>query len=186
MTCNDPARWRIGLLLAAVVALAPGCGDPARTYSIDEAKQAFADHGFVLVGQRPPGESVPIEGLYFSRGTEGEFLLVVPTDAEADDGWRDYDRMQDGDTFDARRANVVVISDSGLTAPGRRRVMAALRSLPDRGSDVDIAGSADNAPPDDSIVLDRSIGGVAIGDSRAEVEGHLLGRPRCGLCDIGR
>ena len=61
----------LGLLLVVVVAFAPGCGDPARTYTIDEAKEAFSVLRFVLVEQRPTGESVPIEGFYFSRATAG-------------------------------------------------------------------------------------------------------------------
>ena len=39
-------------------------------------------------------------------------------------------------SFDARRANVIVISDEGLAPKDQARVKAALAVLPDRGSPV--------------------------------------------------
>jgi hypothetical protein len=67
------------------------------------------------------------------------FFVVVGSDADADAAWPDYERMQDEDSLDARRANVVVIADHG-PPPDRRRVPAALQALPDRGDAVDVAG----------------------------------------------
>ena len=52
----------------------------------------------------------------------------------------DYERLQDEDSFDARRATVVVISDGGLTAALRDRVKSALAALPDRDTPVVVAG----------------------------------------------
>ncbi|HWG57285.1 MAG TPA: hypothetical protein VNT58_12280, partial [Gaiellaceae bacterium] len=68
------------------------------------------------------------------------FLVVVGSDGAVDDGWRDYSSQQTRDSFDARRANVLVISDSGLAPAQRERVLAALSSLPDRGAAVVVAG----------------------------------------------
>jgi hypothetical protein len=64
----------------------------------------------------------------------------VTSDAAADKAWGDYDSQQTSDSFDARRANVVVISDSGLAVRQRQRVLGAMSSLPDRGAPVVIAG----------------------------------------------
>ena len=68
------------------------------------------------------------------------FVVVVANDAEADQAWSDYERLQDADSFDARRANVVVVSDDGPPAREQKRIVAALAALPDRGSPVEIAG----------------------------------------------
>jgi hypothetical protein len=52
----------------------------------------------------------------------------------------DYESQQTHESFDARRANVVIISDSGLAEPQRDRVVAAMSALPDRGEAVVIVG----------------------------------------------
>jgi hypothetical protein len=62
------------------------------------------------------------------------------SDAVADEAWGDYESQQTHESFDVRRANVVVISDSGLAVRQRDRVLAAMSALPDREAAVVIAG----------------------------------------------
>jgi hypothetical protein len=86
----------------------------------------------------PEGVVIPEAFLVPKSGPS--FIVVVANDAEADRAWSDYERFQDADSFDARRANVVVVSDAGPPAREQRRIVAALAALPDRGSPVEIAG----------------------------------------------
>jgi hypothetical protein len=126
-----------------VVVFAPSCGGSSQTYSVEETKAAFARHGYVLVtphsfgsgslGREPEAVLAPRNG--------SSFIVVVTTDSEADEAWPDFERLQDDDSFDARRANVGVFSDDGPSTRDRRRVLAALNALPDRGSPVLVAGS---------------------------------------------
>jgi hypothetical protein len=90
----------------------------------------------------PPVSQMPNlpEGVLTPKDHQ-KFFVFVGTDAEADEAWPDYERLQDENSFDVRRANVVVIADDGPPSADRERVLAALASLPDRGSPVDIAGS---------------------------------------------
>jgi hypothetical protein len=68
------------------------------------------------------------------------FIVIVVSDATANKAWSAYESQPTSDSFDARRANVVVISDSGLAIRQRDRVLAAMSALPDRGAAVVIAG----------------------------------------------
>lgn len=117
-----------------------------QTYSVEEAKAAFALHGYVLVD---PGSSqfpnVP-EGVVIPEGylvprSGPSFIVVVASNSEADEAWPDYERLQDDDSFDVRRANVVVISDRAPPSRDQKRVLAALAALPDRGVPVEVAGN---------------------------------------------
>ena len=121
------------------IALA-GCGESA-TYSTEEVVDAFERHGYMLVVRALPDDTAAArEGdLLTPRGGQ-PFIVVVASDAAADEAWPDYESQQTRDSFDVRRANVIVISDSGLGASQRERVLATLSSLPDRGAAVVIAG----------------------------------------------
>jgi len=117
-----------------------GCGGESRTYSVEETEAAFAAHGFDLEVPSQFVESVDPEGAVMAQPGDDRFYVVVTTDDEADDVWPDFERMQDANSFDARRANVAVFSDDGMPERDRGRVLAALESLPDRGDAVMIAG----------------------------------------------
>lgn len=108
-------------------------------YSVEETKEAFDRNGYVLVTPLVPQVPNLPEGVLAPK--DQVFLVFVGTDAEADEAWPDYEGLQDENSFDVRRANVVVIADHGPPSADRERVLAALASLPDRGSAVDIAGS---------------------------------------------
>lgn len=129
-------------LIIAVLALAAvSCGGDSATYSTEEAVDAFKRHGYTLVVRSLPGvTAAEREGdLLTPRGGE-PFLVIVASDVLADEAWPDYESQQPRESFAARRANVLVISDSGLGEAERERVLAAMSSLPDRGAPAVIAG----------------------------------------------
>jgi hypothetical protein len=135
-------RGSVAAAALAVVVSASACGGESRTYSVEETKAAFAEEGFGLeippefAGRLPERE----EGSILAPPGDDRFVVVVTTDGEAENVWPDYERLQDENSFDARRANVAVFSDDGLPAAHRERVLAALGALPDRGATVMIAG----------------------------------------------
>jgi hypothetical protein len=56
----------------------------------------------------------------------------VVSDGEANKAWSAYVAVGPAaDSFDARRANVLVISDEGVGADARRRILSALAALPE-------------------------------------------------------
>lgn len=155
------------LVMVIVVALVNvgrvslGSGGSSQTYSIDEVREAFAGQRIAL-SEAPTrqhlrpctgGCFLPAQMVTDLPATRDELVpltVVVASDSEADDAWPDYVAQQDAVSFDARRANVVVVSDgpavvsvSGLDAKRRAelraalawqrdRIRAALASLPDR------------------------------------------------------
>jgi hypothetical protein len=128
------------LVIAAFSFAVAGWGDRP-TYSTDEVIDTFEQHGFTLIAHELSDQAtVAAEGdLLAPRGGQ-PFIVIVASDAAADEAWGHYESQQPSDSFDARRANVVVISDSGLALRQRQRVLAAMSSLPDRGAAVVIAG----------------------------------------------
>jgi len=115
-------RRAAAVFALAVVVLASGCGGDGQTYSVDETKAAFAEHGYAL--EPPPELSGPTErdgqAVLAPRG-DAAFFVVVGTDSELDELWPTYERFQDGDSFDVRRANVAVFSDEGVPPSDRDR-----------------------------------------------------------------
>jgi hypothetical protein len=131
----------------ALLAFAAGCGGASQTYTVGEAKDAFASQGYMLESREivvaepgwfgyPPRDDQAV----LSPRESPRLFVVVGSDADVDAAWPDYERMQDTGSFDARRANIAVIADDGPPPRDRRRVLAALRALPDRGDAVDVAG----------------------------------------------
>ena len=133
------------LLLAALAVVAAGCGTNA-TYDTDEVVHVFEQHGFTLRSGYPFGstrETVDAHDgdlLMPTPRSRAEFIVLVSSNAAADDAWQVYESQQTPDSFDARRANVMVISDTGLSMSQRRRVLGALSSLPSHGAPVMVAG----------------------------------------------
>ena len=133
------------LVLAALAVVAAGCGTSA-TYDTDEVVHAFKRHGFALRNGYPFGsarETVDAHDgdlLIPTRRSGADFIVLVISNAAADDAWRAYESGQTPDSFDARRANVMVISDTGLSTSHRRRVLGALSSLRSHGAPVMVAG----------------------------------------------
>jgi hypothetical protein len=137
------------LLATAVVA----CTEDA-PYRTEEVVAAFQRHDYALEELRFPDESVAAEqGDLLTPGggrPAGQpFVVIVASEAEAeaDEAWPEYESVLVGDEFAARRANVVVVSNGSFLESDRRRVLAALRSLPDRGADVQLAGANVPATP---------------------------------------
>jgi hypothetical protein len=136
---------RRALLLTTLAIVAAGCGKSA-TYDTDEVVAAFKRHGLTLRNGYPFGSTREIvdahdgDLLIPTPRSRAEFIVLVISNAAADDAWRDYEPQQTPDSFDARRANVMVISDSGLSTSQRRRVLGALSSLASKGAPLMVAG----------------------------------------------
>jgi hypothetical protein len=138
----------VRVLVATVLAaagLVTSCGTSA-TYGVDETQDAFEQHGYVLYEGSPPTPAGADLNPYrtgnptilLPRG-DAPFFVFIGAASDTERVWSMYQSQQGAGTFDARRANVLVISDSGLSAADRKRVRAALGSLPDRGSPVHVA-----------------------------------------------
>jgi hypothetical protein len=129
------------LTIAVLTIAVAGCGGESATYSTEEVVDAFQRQRYTLIVRALPEETATArEGDLLAPSGGQPFLVIVASDAAADEAWPDYESQQTRDSFDARRANVVMISDSGLGIAQRERVLAALSSLPDRGAAVVIAG----------------------------------------------
>jgi hypothetical protein len=120
-----------------------GCGS-SPTYSADTIKGAFSHHGLPLVSvtdQIPhtsngSGLATSGKAAFVTRNGE-DFLVLVLSDGEADKAWEAYVAVgPDSRSFDARRANVLVIADDGVSAEARKRIVSALSALPDYGDKV--------------------------------------------------
>ena len=129
------------LVAAAALTLLAGCGERS-SYTADDVQKAFAGQGFDLVTPKALDQVLASGGTIFTPRTGESFMVGVGPNSEVDAGWAaDYERVGgDADSFDARRVNVVVISDGGLTTKQIQRVLAALASLPDRG-EIDVAST---------------------------------------------
>jgi hypothetical protein len=135
---------RVRLALLVVVALAGtssgGCGGgQPHAYSVGETKAAFARQGLELVAD-PGAPASTADRLLVPWSGESFFVVVAPTVREVDEAWPDEERMQDERSFVVLRANVGVFADTELHRADRVRVLKALGALPDRGSEVVIAG----------------------------------------------
>jgi hypothetical protein len=126
-------------VVASVALGVAGCGS-SRTYSVDEVIASFAKSGYPLVMiELPRGSHAAIEGSVLRPRDGGEVMVIVLSDAEAREAWADFVRLSpDADSFDALRANVMVVSDGGLGKQERQRIRGALDDLPDRGDAVSI------------------------------------------------
>ena len=134
------------VLLTSLLAFAlAGCG-AASTYDVEEAVDAFEHQGYTLKTATFPDGTELSDGdarvLVPSRRRRAFFVWIGRDDVAAEI-WADYERLGEGTgSFHARRANVLVISDRGLPVPERKRVMAALAELPDRGAEIETAGDS--------------------------------------------
>lgn len=133
-------------LLAGVAVVLTSCGG-SDAYSVDEARAAFETQGWALV--EPPPDPAgsglnPLESgqpTFLAPRDGAAFFVFIGTAADAEDVWAGYEPDHGPRTFDARRANVLVLSDHRLDASQRRQIRAALVALPDRGSPVVVAGA---------------------------------------------
>jgi predicted NodU family carbamoyl transferase len=126
------------LVLVALVAVACGGKDKsAATYTANEVVAAFADNGFTLAKVKDSSPQAGKQTVLAPNRTE-QFAVLVATNAAAADTWHQYELQgPDADSLDLKRANVLVLSDGGLTASQRRAVQKAVAALPDRGDDVE-------------------------------------------------
>ena len=125
VTINSVARsLTIGVLIVALA----GCGGGEAGYSTEEVIESFRKQGITLaVGERrEEGDILAPQG-----ELELSFVVLVATEEAADEQWDAYVAQSDRRSFDARKRNVLVVSDNGDADPLlRRRIRAALDSLP--------------------------------------------------------
>jgi hypothetical protein len=130
------------VILATFVAVLSGCGEDSRSYSIEEAQSAFAEHGYVLVDPPPdpagfapnPWQTGEPKAFVPERGPD--FFVFVGDVEDRDALWTQYDPDHGPQAFSAQRGNVLVLSDSPLAAEDRERVGSALEALPGGGDVV--------------------------------------------------
>ena len=128
----------VPLVLVAFIAVACGGKDTNQsTYSAAEVVAAFAAQGFTLAPVKDTTPAAGKETVLAPQNAE-QFAVLVTTDAAAADTWKQYVSIgPDEDSLDVKRANVLMLSDGGLTKPQRATVEAAVAALPDRGADIE-------------------------------------------------
>jgi hypothetical protein len=73
----------------------------------------------------------------FQPRSQDYYVVIVLPDDVAEKAWRAYVAAgPDANTFNARRGNVLVAADNSVSADTRKRIVAALAALPDRGDRV--------------------------------------------------
>jgi hypothetical protein len=131
--------WIVVMLAALVLVAFTGEDYGRRTYSPAEVAAAFAAQGLPLTEWKPPTGVRASEGAVLEPRKPEPFLVLVVTDREAADAWKGYVLVgPDTDSFDARRANVVLISDGGMSEAAKHAARAAMSELPDRGDRVGV------------------------------------------------
>jgi len=116
------------LLLAGLVA---GCDDDQK-YSRTDVERAFHSKGLDLTADMsfPPAPKGSFSGTAYSleRGP-GPLVLVYDHDGDAADAFQTLHSQATSETFDARKGNVVVTSDEGLSRPLKKQIRSALSEL---------------------------------------------------------
>jgi hypothetical protein len=138
--------------LAGVALVLAGCGgsEASRTYSVEEVQTAFEAEGYALVEKPPPAGSKAAKGgvTYLRPETPAPLLVAVGPDQLADEAWEVYvgvggNVLGGEESLTIRRANVIAISEGGLTNRARAQVRAAMSGLPDRGHVVEVLDDRD-------------------------------------------
>jgi hypothetical protein len=164
--------------------LLPGCGS-SRTYNADELKREFDAHGVELVTpadrwlQPRWVDLITNADQVLQPRSREDFLVLVLSEAHAKKAWSALVTLgPDSDSFDARRANVLVIADDGVSPDTRRRILSALGALPDHGDRVEIIKAVSQvAPPmgtwraltwkcEDTDSRGRPVGPVIVSNSK--------------------
>ena len=123
---------RVVLAALVIAALAPGCDDNGQKYSGSDVEQAFHSQGFDLTKglDQSDGPLGSYAGVVYLPRTREEFLvLVYDHEGDADNAFRTLRSQATSGSFEIQKANVVVTSDEGVTAPMRKRIRAALEEL---------------------------------------------------------
>jgi hypothetical protein len=134
---------RLAVVCLAVATLA-ACGGESASFSIEEAQEAFAEQGYTLVDPPPdPAGFAPNpwqtgEPKAFVPEGGPAFFVFVGEVEDPEELWAQHDSDHGPATFDARKGNVIVVSDAALAASDRDGVLAALEALPG-GGDVVVA-----------------------------------------------
>lgn len=123
-----------GLLVAVAVALAVGRSGHPATYSPDQVRSAFSQHGLAISEVSPP-DGVDTHGSSYLTPADGAFTVIVTgPDSEARKDFAPYEDDADPKNFQLLDANLIVIADGSnsqdaLPAVTRSQIRAAVRSL---------------------------------------------------------
>jgi hypothetical protein len=130
---------RLVLVALLVAALAAGCDDSGQKYSRSDVERAFRSQGFELGAPNRPSalDKETMLALVDRQADESQIakmgqptlVLVYEDEKGASNALRTLRSQATTETFDVRKANVVVTSDEGVTAPMRKRIRAALAEL---------------------------------------------------------
>lgn len=133
---------RVVVAAVVVAALVAGCDDNAPKYSRGEVEQAFESQGFELgppadpdgplwlSSRSPPSDSSSYDGAVFGpRKGEPFLILVYDREGDANTAFQALRSSAKSESFEIQRANVVVDSYEGVTAPTRKRIRDALAEL---------------------------------------------------------
>ena len=143
LTVGHRVRATSGAILIGLALALSGCSgnDGAWTYSADEVRSAFRDAGYPLIKIAPPaGIQFPSsEGTYFEPQGGGPPWVLVTSPANVEDSWAGFVKVGgDSDSLTMRRANVLFISDGGMSPSAKVRARQAMDGLPDRGFDTEV------------------------------------------------
>ena len=147
-------RAATGTILIGLALALPGCTgkEEAWTYSVEDVRVSFRDAGYPLRKVVPPGgaQIIPPAGVHFPA-SEGTFLeprsdgppwILVTSRANVDESWKNFVEVGgDSDSLTMRRANVLFISDGGMSRSAKERARRAMNDLPDRGYETEIIES---------------------------------------------
>lgn len=133
---------RVVLAAVVVAALVAACDDSGPKYSRGELERAFHSQGFDLAGpiepngplwlssHAPASKSSSYDGaIYVPRTGEPFLILAYDRETDADHAFQTLRSQATSASFEIQKANVVVTSDEGVSAPMRKRIRAALDEL---------------------------------------------------------
>ena len=144
-------RAALGTIMVALALALPGCTgkNDAWTYSVEDVRAAFREAGYPLRKVVPPGgaQLIPPAGVHFPA-SEGTYLepqsggppwVLIASPANVDDSWTNFVKVGgDADSLTMRRANVLFISDGGMSRLAKARARRAMNDLPNRGYETEV------------------------------------------------
>jgi len=150
-TAGKCVRAAFGAILVGLALALSGCtrNDDAWTYSVEDVRVAFREAAYPLIEVVPPAGAgiVPPAGIHFPAW-EGTYLepqgggppwVLVTSPANVEESWAGFVKVGgDSDSLTMRRANVMFLSDGGMSRSAKMRARRAMNGLPDRGHATEV------------------------------------------------